>query len=185
MTSGVLYMLLGAVLIPLFLVILAQKFSWFRRRIELKGDLLTRLQTLAKKSLETMDIPVGAILLYDQAIIGEGYNTIIRNHLAGGHAEINAISSAIVSMGYDKFLSLDHHKLVLISTFEPCLMCTGACINYNIPTVYYLEGKDASYLLEEGKLYARYLFRRSRIHNRGEQLALFKLHPQYPKRTIN
>jgi tRNA(Arg) A34 adenosine deaminase TadA len=175
-------MLLGAVLIPLFIIFLAHKLSWFRRRIELKGEFLLQLQRLAKQSLKTMDVPIAAILLYDQAIIGEGYNTVLRNHQAGGHAEINAISSAIASMGYENFSSLDRQKLILISTFEPCLMCTGAFINYNIPTVYYLEGKEASYLLEEGKLYARYLFRRARIHNRGEQLALFKLHPLYPDR---
>jgi tRNA(Arg) A34 adenosine deaminase TadA len=181
MTCGALYVLLGALLIPLLFILMSEKLSWFRPRIELKGELLQRLQTLAGQSLQTLDIPVGAILLYDQTIIGEGNNTVLRDRSAGGHAEINAISSAIARMGYDEFSSLDRRKLVLLSTFEPCFMCVGACIDHNIPTVYYLEGKDAAYWLKERRLYVRYLLCRARIRNHGEQLALFRLHPHYPK----
>jgi tRNA(Arg) A34 adenosine deaminase TadA len=184
MNREIFYILLCAVLLPLLVIVLTQKISWFRRRIELDGVHLERLKALAKRSLDSMDVPVGALLLYDDEIIGEGYNTVLRYHSAGGHAEINAISSALASLGYDYFSALDRDKLVLLSTFEPCLMCIGACVNYNIRTVYYLEGKDAAYLLGEGKSYARYLFRRTRIRNRGEQAALFKLHPRYPKRAI-
>jgi tRNA(Arg) A34 adenosine deaminase TadA len=177
--------LFAAVLLSVVCIVMIQKLSWFRRRIELDGGLLSRLQALAKQSLESMDVPVGALLLYDRAIIGEGYNTVLRENSAGGHAEINAISSALDAMGSDRFALLDRSKLVLVSTFEPCLMCTGACINYDIRTVYYLEGKDAPELLAEGSSYVRYLFRRMRIRNRGEQVALFNQHPRYPKRRIN
>jgi tRNA(Arg) A34 adenosine deaminase TadA len=182
MTREMLYIILEVFLSALLLVVLLLNAFRLRGRIELNSELLERLLTLAKKSLETMDVPVGALLLYNQTAIGEGYNTVLRDQSAGGHAEINAISSAIASMGHEKFSSLDRKNLVLISTFEPCLMCVGACINYNIPTVYYLEEKDAVYFLEERKLYARYLFRRTRIRNCGEQIALFNLHPKYPKR---
>ncbi len=183
MIQEILTLTLGIFLAITFSVVLLLNLSSFRPRIVLNGEIFERLQTLAKQSLESMDVPVGAVLLYKQTIIGEGYNTVLRDRSAGGHAEINAISSALTSMGYDKFFSLDRKNLILISTFEPCLMCVGACINYNIPTVYYLEGKDASYLLKERLLYAQYLFRRTRIRNHGEQIALFKLHPKYPKQN--
>ena len=166
-------------------VVIILKFSWFRPRIVLNNEIMQHLQILAKKSLETLDVPVGALILYNDEIIGEGYNTVFRDQKAGGHAEINAISSALASIGSEKFFALDRKRLVLISTFEPCLMCEGACINYNIPTVYFLEPKDAGYLLHERFHYIRYHFERKRIRNRGEQIALFKLHPKYPKQNLH
>lgn len=167
----------------LLFVIGIQKFYLFHPKIELTGELVTRLQQLAKQSLETLDVPVAALLLYKKEIIGEGCNTVFRNGKAGEHAEINAMSSAIVSLGMEKFSALDRSQLVLVSTFEPCLMCTGAFVNYNIRNVWFMEEKDAAYLLRETKLLARYMFRRTLVRNRGEQVALFKLHPQYPNRN--
>jgi tRNA(Arg) A34 adenosine deaminase TadA len=183
MTQEIMYITFGVILTAILSVVIL-RLSWFRPRIVLKSEILERLQLLAKKSLETMDVPVGALLLYNDAIIGEGYNTDLRDQTAGGHAEINAISSALGSIGYEKFLSLDRKRLVLLSTFEPCLMCAGACVNYNIKTVYFLESKDSGYLFKERFHYARYLFKRIRIQNRDEQIALFKLHPKYPKRDL-
>ncbi len=175
--------LLITLAILLLIVIGLQKFYLLRPKIELTGELIARLQELAKRSLETLDVPVAALLLYKKEIIGEGFNTVFRNGKAGEHAEINAISSAIGSVGMEKFLALDRSQLVLISTFEPCLMCSGAFVSYNIRTVYFMEEKDAAYLLKEARLLARYMFRRTLVRNRGEQVALFKLHPHYPGRS--
>ena len=183
MIQGIAGVLIGVVVVVPLLVILAHAWPYFRRRIGLEPEVLKRLQTLAKQSLETMDVPVGAVLLYDGKIIGEGCNTVLRDRAAGGHAEINAMTSAIGAMGVERFAALDRKRLVLVSTFEPCLMCAGACVNYSIRNVCFLEAKGSAYLLRERLLYARVLVRRLRLRNRGEQRALFDLHPQYPRRA--
>jgi tRNA(adenine34) deaminase len=111
-------------------------------RITLPPVIIERLVMLAQRSLETLDVPIAAVLLYDEKVIGEGFNTVFRNSHAGEHAEINAISSAMRELGMKEFRRLDRKKLFLVSTFEPCLMCIGACINANIRTVYYLQPKE-------------------------------------------
>ncbi|MFA5834775.1 MAG: nucleoside deaminase [Bacteroidota bacterium] len=153
-----------------------------KRKIEISPNNLDRLIVLAKKALETNDVPVASILLYGEEIIGEGYNTVFRNNAAGEHAEINAVSDALSKLGLEKFSRLDRNSLVLISTFEPCLMCIGMCINYNIRNVYYLQEKDQRDVVKERKLLMKYYFFRKQVSHHGEQIALFQLHPDYPRR---
>src|SRR5205085_2015491 len=103
-----------------------------------------QLQTLidnASQSLKSMDVPVGAILIYNDSILSMGFNTVYRDSNAGGHAEINAISNAIHKIGFDAFSHLNRNILVLVSTFEPCMMCRGAILEYNIRRVYFLKEK--------------------------------------------
>ena len=152
-----------------------------KKKIKISPVNLDRLIVLAKKALETNDVPVASILLNGEEIIGEGYNTVFRNKAAGEHAEINAVSDAIQKLGFEKFSGLDRTKLILISTFEPCLMCIGMCTNYNIRHVYFLQEKDRHDVVQERKLLIKYYFYRKQVSHQGEQIALFQLHPDYPK----
>jgi len=156
------------------------KFS-FKKKIEIVPNILVRLVELGQKALETQDVPVASVLLYDNEIIGEGYNTVFRHRAAGEHAEVNAVSDAIKKLGFEKFSALNRDLLVLISTFEPCLMCIGLCTNYNIRNVYFLQEKEQRDLMKERKLFVKYYFFRKQIADNGEQIALFKMHPDYPK----
>ena len=115
-------------------------------------------------------------------IIGEGWNTVLRNAKAGEHAEVNAISNAIAVMGMEKFSALDRRSLVLVSTFEPCLMCAGAFVNYNIHNVLFMKEKELSFTGKEEARFLRYLLKRRQIKNRNEQDSLFEKHPDYPAR---
>ncbi len=151
--------------------------------ITLPVPVLERLTALAKRSLETNDVPIAAVLLYNEKIIGEGFNTVLRNGDAGGHAEINALSDAMRTLGPERFDALDRSRLILVSTFEPCLMCIGACINQRIRTVYYLQPKTVADLLTERKAEAMYFFRRKQVRNSGIQLDLFRLHPDFKDQT--
>ena len=176
--------------IPTFLLLVALLFYAVHTRIHrLKGKVVlteeqrTRLLELAARSLESSDVPVGALLIYEGKIIGEGYNEVLRNSKAGEHAEINAISSSIAAMGMVKFSSLDRNSLVLISTFEPCLMCAGAFINYNIQHVLFMKEKDLIYSGREEGLFVRYLLQRRQIRSNREQDILFEKHPAYPGRS--
>ena len=151
-----------------------------RRKIILTKKHYDRLLELAERSLDSFDVPVGALLIYEGAIVGEGYNTVLRNAKAGEHAEVNAISNAIGAMGMEKFSSLDRGSLILVSTFEPCLMCAGAFINYNIQNVYFMKEKEVSFTAKEELRFIRYLFLRKQVKNNDEQAFLFEKHPGYP-----
>ncbi len=158
------------------------KFHHLRRTIVLKKEHYSRLLELAERSLETSDVPVGALLLYKGEIIGEGFNTVLRNAKAGEHAEVNAISGAIKELGMEKFTALERDSLLLATTFEPCLMCAGAFINYNIQNVFFMKEKDFSYTAKEEARFVRYLLRRKQIKSRNEQDLLFQKHPDYPQK---
>ena len=161
------------------------KLYLLRPTIKLSVQHMARLLALAKQSLDSLDVPIGALLMYRNEIIGEGYNTVLCTSNAGGHAEINAISDAIKRLGMERFSLLDRKSLVLVTTFEPCLMCAGAFMNYNIRRVYFLKEKDAVYLSKEGVRFIRYYLQRRKIKNDGEQDILFELHPHYPMRKVN
>ena len=101
-----------------------------------------KLSDLAEKSLQSRDVPVSALLVYKDSIIGSGYNTVMRDGNAGGHAEINALSGCLRKMGLTQFRQLDRNSLVLITTFEPCAMCRGAIEEYNIKKVVFALPKS-------------------------------------------
>jgi len=177
------YLLPGILLFLLFASVLFFAYARmhrFRRKTVLNPHQFSRLFELAGRSLESLDVPVGAILLYRGEVIGEGYNTVLRNARAGEHAEVNAISDAIMRLGMEAFVSLERDSLKLVTTFEPCLMCAGACINYNIRHVYFLKEKDIFYTGREAAHFIRYAFSRKQVRHDGEQDALFEQHPMYP-----
>ena len=84
--------------------------------------------SLAEKSAEEGEVPVGAIVVCDGEIVGEGRNRreVVKNALH--HAEIEAINSACQKLGGWRLWKCD-----LYVTLEPCPMCAGAIINSNQP----------------------------------------------------
>ena len=158
------------------------KLHRLRKKMVLTKEHYSRLLELAERSLESSDVPVGAILLYKGETIGEGFNTVLRNAKAGEHAEVNAISAAIKDLGMEKFAMLERDSLLLATTFEPCLMCAGAFINYNIQNIFFMKEKELSYTTKEEALFVRYLLRRTQIKSANEQDVLFEKHPRYPQK---
>ena len=92
-----------------------------------------RIIELAKIAYDNDDIPVGAIIVKNNEIIGEGFNTRNTFKSVIGHAEIDAIEMACKHTGDWR---LDDCELYV--TLIPCMMCTGAIIESRIKTVYYL-----------------------------------------------
>ncbi len=88
--------------------------------------------SLAKKSADEGEVPVGAIVVCDGKIVGEGRNRreTVKNALH--HAEIEAIDSACKNLGGWRLWKCD-----LYVTLEPCPMCAGAIINSRIKNVYF------------------------------------------------
>lgn len=87
---------------------------------------------LAQKANKHNEIPVGAILVKEGKIIGQGWNCPISHVDPTAHAEMVAISQAA---SY-----LDNYRLLnttLYVTLEPCMMCAGAIIHSRIKRVVY------------------------------------------------
>ena len=85
---------------------------------------------LARKAAAQDEVPVGAILIQDNAIIGQGWNRPIHGHDPTAHAEIQAIRNA--------GQNINNYRLpdtTLYVTLEPCTMCAGAIIHARIARV--------------------------------------------------
>ena len=91
---------------------------------------LERAIELAKIAESLGEVPIGAVVVKDGKIIGEGYNTRETEQTATGHAEIQAIQNANKTLNSWR---LDDCELYV--TLEPCPMCAGAIINARIKTV--------------------------------------------------
>ena len=81
-------------------------------------------------SLESDDVPVGAVIVKDGKIIGTGYNRRERDSDPTAHAEILAIKETAERLG-----SWHLEDCELYVTLEPCPMCAGAIINSRIKRV--------------------------------------------------
>jgi tRNA(adenine34) deaminase len=82
---------------------------------------------LADKAQSQGEIPVGAVLVKDNKVIGEGWNQSISLHDPSAHAEMVAIRNA--------GKNLQNYRLVnscLYVTLEPCSMCAGLLIHSRI-----------------------------------------------------
>ena len=88
---------------------------------------------LARIAFENDDIPVGAIVVKNGVVIGEGFNTRNRFKSVVGHAEIDAIEMACKHIGDWRLDSCEMYV-----TLKPCMMCTGAIVESRIRNVYYL-----------------------------------------------
>lgn len=88
---------------------------------------------LAKQGAALGEVPVGAVLVYDQQIIGQGFNQPIGQHDATAHAEIVALRDACTRL---KNYRLPLHTTLYV-TLEPCTMCIGALIHARVDKLIY------------------------------------------------
>lgn len=97
-----------------------------------KLDFMKYALELARLSAEEGEVPVGAIVVCDGKIVGEGRNRreTVKNALH--HAEIEAINDACKTLGGWRLWKCDMYV-----TLEPCPMCAGAIINSRIKNVYF------------------------------------------------
>ena len=86
----------------------------------------------AQKAYEQGEIPVGCVIVYNNAIIARAHNQRERNRNTLHHAEVLAIDAACKALGDWRLDQCD-----LYVTLEPCLMCTGAILNARIRIVYF------------------------------------------------
>jgi tRNA(adenine34) deaminase len=91
---------------------------------------MLRALELAQRAALGNEVPVGALLVLDEEVIGEGWNRPIADRDPTAHAEIVALRAAA--------LRLRNYRLggtTLYATLEPCAMCMGAVLNARISRV--------------------------------------------------
>ena len=148
-------------------------------RKEIDTRLRQRLVQLGARALRSRDVPVACIILYGDSMLGIGYNTVLSDSDAGGHAEINALSSALRHVGPRAFGRLNRDSLLLLTTFEPCPMCRGAILEYGIRRVVFLKGKPLMQRIREDVAAFRYEWRRTQQEPSSLQDTLFRRHPDF------
>ena len=85
---------------------------------------------LAQRAWDEGEVPVGAVLVHNNRVIGEGWNRPIGHHDPTAHAEIMALRQG--------GLVLQNYRLLdttLYVTLEPCVMCAGAMVHGRIGTL--------------------------------------------------
>lgn len=84
----------------------------------------------AKKAYKLGEVPIGCVIVYQDKIIGRGYNRRNTDKNTLAHAEITAINKASKFIGDWRL-----EDCTLYVTLEPCQMCSGAIVQARIPKV--------------------------------------------------
>ena len=86
----------------------------------------------AARARDAEEVPIGAVVVLDGAIVGRGFNQPITSGDPTAHAEIVAIRQAARDAGNYRLTGA-----VLCVTIEPCLMCVGALVHARVGTLAY------------------------------------------------
>ena len=90
---------------------------------------------LASRAAAAGEVPVGAVVVRGDEIVGRGYNQPISGNDPSAHAEIMALRDAGRTLGNYRLLDCD-----LYVTLEPCVMCSGAIMHARIRRVVFGAG---------------------------------------------
>ncbi len=86
----------------------------------------------AQRALEAGEVPVGAVVVCGERIVGRGWNRNITDSDPTAHAEIIALREAGATVGNHRLTGCD-----LFATIEPCPMCAGAMVHARIRRLVY------------------------------------------------
>ena len=91
---------------------------------------MERALALADAAGRQGEVPVGALVVLDGRIVGEGWNSPIAAHDPTAHAEIVALRKAAAAVGNYRLVGAS-----LYVTLEPCAMCSGAILHARLSRV--------------------------------------------------
>lgn len=111
---------------------------------------MDRALDAARAAAERGEVPVGAVVVRDGAVIATAGNRTLADRDPTAHAEILAIRAAAAALGSERLVGCD-----LYVTLEPCPMCAGAISFARIRRLYYGAGDPKGGAVEHGvRLYA-------------------------------
>jgi tRNA(adenine34) deaminase len=93
-------------------------------------EFMRRALELAQRAALDGEVPVGALLILEDEVIGEGWNRPIEGHDPTAHAEILALRA-----GAQRLRNYRLERTTLYATLEPCAMCMGAAMNARVSRV--------------------------------------------------
>lgn len=93
---------------------------------------MRRALELARHAQEAGEVPVGALVVQDGEVIGEGWNQPIVSNDPTAHAEVVALRAAAARVGNYRLPGA-----TLYVTLEPCVMCAGAIVHARVARVVY------------------------------------------------
>ena len=101
----------------------------------------------AERGLSEGGIPIGAVLVHGERILGRGHNRRVQRGSAVLHGEMDAFENA------GRQPAAVYRQCVMYTTLSPCAMCSGAILLYGIPRV--VVGENRTFVGEEDLLRAR------------------------------
>jgi tRNA(adenine34) deaminase len=93
---------------------------------------MSRALELARAAEAAGEVPVGAVVVKDGVVVGEGWNRPISTNDPTAHAEIVALRAAAQNLGSYRLLDT-----TLYVTLEPCAMCAGAMVHSRVKRLLY------------------------------------------------
>ncbi len=102
------------------------------QELETDEQFMRRALELARHAAEAGEVPVGALVVFNGEVVGEGWNQPIVSHDPTAHAEVVALRAAAQRM--------KNYRLpgaTLYVTLEPCAMCAGAIVQARVARVVY------------------------------------------------
>lgn len=101
----------------------------------------------AERGLSEGGIPIGAVIVHDNMIVGRGHNRRVQQGSVVLHGEMDALERA------GRQPTAIYRRSMLFTTLSPCVMCSGAILLYGIPRV--IIGENRTFLGEEALLRSR------------------------------
>jgi tRNA(adenine34) deaminase len=104
----------------------------FQENQKLKNKWMNEALKEAKKAYEKMEVPVGAVVVYQNKIIARDHNRREKSQTFYAHAEFLAMQKASKKLGTWRLEDCDVYV-----TMEPCPMCAGAMIQARVRNLFY------------------------------------------------
>ncbi|MFM7404533.1 MAG: nucleoside deaminase [Erythrobacter sp.] len=106
---------------------------------------MQRALDAARAAADQGEVPIGAVIVKDGAVIAEAHNAPRTDHDPTAHAEILAIRRAAAALGDERLTGCE-----LWVTLEPCAMCAGAIAHARIARLYYAASDPKGGAVEHG-----------------------------------
>ncbi|MDV3170786.1 MAG: nucleoside deaminase [Candidatus Phytoplasma stylosanthis] len=125
----------------------------------------------AKKAFSKNEVPVGTVAVLNNKIVARSHNNIEKSKLFFSHAEFLILVKLNKKFKNYKFLN----DIIIYTTLEPCMMCTGALIQARVRKIYYSASNKKlgflskiSFFSQKNKFYSKISFNSGLLENESK-----------------